>query len=108
MFGCMTRANFMPRYFGRQYGLVDDQGRALHLELSRLRKTYKAEWYVKTGGQLETFAQGHSVEVAAEHHADIPALKGVHEETIAAALEDALAATRPAPNPEPAIVPPTE
>jgi hypothetical protein len=63
---------------------------------------------VKTGGQLETFAQGHSVEVAAEHYADIPALKGVHEATIAAALEDALAATRPAPNPEPRIVTPKQ
>jgi hypothetical protein len=108
LIGGMTRANFMPRYFVRQYGLVDDQGRALHLELSRLRKTYKAEWYVKTSGQLETFAQGHSVEVAAEHYADIPALKGVHEATIAAALEDALAATRPAPDPEPRIVTPKQ
>lgn len=108
LIGGMTRTNFMPRYFVRQYGLVDEQGRALRLELSRLRKTYKAEWYVKTGGQLETFAQGHSVEVAAEHYADIPALKGVHEATIAAALDDALAATRAAPDPEPRVVTPKE
>ena len=57
----VSRGNFMARYFMRQHNLVDDQGRALHLELSRLRKTYKAEWYLKTGGQLETFARGHSV-----------------------------------------------
>lgn len=93
----MTRGNFMARYFVRQHDLVDDQGRALHIELSRLRKTYKAEWYVKTGGQLETFAQGHTVDVAVQHYADIPALKAVHEATIAAAIEDALAAERTEP-----------
>lgn len=93
----VSRGNFMARYFMRQYNLVDDQGRALHLELSRLRKTYKAEWYVKTGGQLETFAHGHSVEVAAEHYADIPALRPIHEATIAAAIEDAMAPARREP-----------
>jgi hypothetical protein len=87
----VSRSNFMARYFMRQHNLVDDQGQALRLELSRLRKTYKAEWYVKTGGQLETFAQGHSIEVAAEHYADIPALRPIHEATIAAAIEDAMA-----------------
>lgn len=93
----VSRGNFMARYFMRQHNLVDDQGRALRLELSRLRKTYKAEWYVKTGGQLETFAQGHSVEVAAEHYADIPALRPIHEATIAAAIEDAMAPARREP-----------
>jgi hypothetical protein len=93
----VSRGNFMARYFMRQHNLVDDQGRALRLELSRLRKTYKAEWYAKTGGQLETFAQGHSVEVAAEHYADIPALRPIHEATIAAAIEDAMAPARREP-----------
>jgi hypothetical protein len=90
----VSRNNFMARYFIRQHDLVDDSGRALHLELSRLRKTYKAEWYVKTGGQLERFAQGHSVEVAAEHYADIPALRALHEATIVTAIEDAMAPAR--------------
>lgn len=93
----VSRSNFLARYFMRQHNLVDDQGRALRLELSRLRKTYKAEWYVKTGGQLETFAQGHSIEVAAEHYADIPALRPIHEATIAAAIEDAMAPARREP-----------
>jgi hypothetical protein len=93
----VSRGNFMARYFMRQHNLVDDQGRALRLELSRLRKTYKAEWYVKTGGQLEAFAQGHSIEVAAEHYADIPALRPIHEATIAAAIEDAIAPARQQP-----------
>lgn len=93
----MSRNNFMARYFIRRHDLVDDSGRALHLELSRLRKTYKAEWYVKTGGQLERFAQGHSVEVAAEHYADIPALRALHEATVTAAIEDAMAPARREP-----------
>jgi hypothetical protein len=42
--------------------------------------------------------------VAAEHYADIPALKGVHEATVAAALEEALAAART----EPRIIPPKQ
>ncbi len=91
----MSHGSLAARYFVRDHGLVDDQGNVLRLELSRLRKTYKAAWYLKTGGQLETFAQGHSVEVAAQHYADIPALRHVHEATIAAALDEALAAVQP-------------
>jgi hypothetical protein len=101
----MTHGTVAARYFVREHDLVDDLGRVLRLELSRLRKTYKAEWYVKTGGQLETFAQGHSVAVAAEHYADIPALKSVHEATIVAALDDALATAR---LDEPRIVTPSQ
>lgn len=91
----MTHGSLAARYFVRDHCLLDDQGNVLRLELSRLRKTYKAAWYVKTGGQLETFAQGHSVEVAAQHYADIPALRHVHEATIAAALNEALATAQP-------------
>lgn len=101
----VTHGSLAARYFVRDHGLVDDQGNVLRLELSRLRKTYKAAWYVKTGGQLETFAQGHSVEVAAQHYADIPALRHVHEATIAAALDDALAASQ---HSEPRVLPPTQ
>jgi hypothetical protein len=52
---------------------------------------------LKTGGQLETFARGHSVEVAADHYADIPALRPIHEAAIAAAIEDAMAPARREP-----------
>lgn len=74
--------------FVERYQLVD--------ELSRLRKTHKAEWYRRTNGQLEQFAVGHSIGVAARHYADIPALRHVHEQTLAAAFHDALdAALKP-------------
>lgn len=76
--------------FVRKHQLLDDDGAALHLSLSRLRKTNKAEWYRKTGGQLEHFAVGHSIPVAARHYAEIPALRPIHERTIAAAIGDAL------------------
>ncbi len=82
--------------FVHRYQLVDDAGAPLRLRLSRLRKTHKAEWYRKTGGQLEQFAVGHSIAVAARHYADIPALRHTHEQTLAAAFTDAVdAALRP-------------
>lgn len=76
--------------FVGHHQLLDDEGAPLHLSLSRLRKTNKAEWYRRTEGQLEHFAVGHSIPVAARHYADIPALRPIHERTIAEALGDAL------------------
>ncbi|KOX56244.1 hypothetical protein ADL19_11290 [Streptomyces purpurogeneiscleroticus] len=82
--------------FVEHYHLIDDDGAPLRLRLSRLRKTYKAEWYRRTNGQLEQFAVGHSIGVAARHYADIPALRHVHEQTLADAFHDALdAALKP-------------
>jgi len=72
------------------HGLQGDNGKTLKLCLSRLRKTHKAAWYRKTGGQLRRFAVGHTVEVAANHYADIPALRPIHEATIAEAMKDAV------------------
>lgn len=77
--------------FVEKYGIVDDDGKPLALNLSRLRKTQKADWYKRTGGQLETFAVGHTIPVAANHYADIPALRHLHEQTIVEALTDAMA-----------------
>lgn len=77
--------------FVEKYGIVDDDGKPLVLNLSRLRKTQKADWYKRTGGQLEIFAVGHTVAVAANHYADIPALRHLHEQTIVEALTDAMA-----------------
>lgn len=82
--------------FVDRYHLVDDDAGPLRLRLSRLRKTHKAEWYRRTNGQLEQFAVGHSIGVAARHYADIPALRHVHEQTLADAFHDALdAALKP-------------
>ncbi|HME69774.1 MAG TPA: hypothetical protein VKM54_07885 [Myxococcota bacterium] len=74
-----------------RHGIVDDEGRPLRLLLSQLRKTHKALWYLKTEGHMTRFAVGHTVDVAARHYADLPSLRPLHEATIAAAFEDALA-----------------
>jgi hypothetical protein len=79
----------MMRTFGQRHDLRDAKGKPLRVMLSRLRKTQKADWYVKTEGQLEQFAVGHTMEVAARHYADIPALRQVHEQTIADGIKDA-------------------
>jgi len=78
--------------FVTRHGLAGDDGHPLKLDLSRLRKTNKAERYLRTQGQLDDFAVGHSISIAANHYADIPALRHVHERTIADALHDALGA----------------
>jgi hypothetical protein len=79
-----------------RHGLLDERGQLLRLNLTRLRKTHKAAWYRRTGGQLDRFAVGHTVAVAADHYADIPALRHLHEATVADAMSDALdAAMRP-------------
>jgi hypothetical protein len=76
-------------------GILDDDAQPAKLVLSRLRKTHKAEWYRRTNGQMEQFAVGHTAEVAANHYADIPALRPFHEAAVAAGLQDALDATLP-------------
>lgn len=73
-----------------RHRIVDDDGRPLTLLLSRLRKTHKALWYLKTGGHMARFAVGHSIEAAAQHYADIPSLRPLHETTVVEALEDAI------------------
>lgn len=91
--------------FAADHGLVDDEDRPLHINLSRLRKTQKAEWYHRTGGQMEQFAIGHTVAVAARHYAEIPALAHIHDAALAGAFRDALDAARIVP--AEAAAPPT-
>ncbi|MCX8571163.1 hypothetical protein [Aminobacter sp. MET-1] len=74
----------------KEHNILDDGGHPLHLELSRLRKTHKALWYLKTEGHMTRFAVGHTREVAARHYADIPALRPLHETTIADAFNEAV------------------
>ncbi|MGQ7394141.1 hypothetical protein ACTGZO_10935, partial [Streptococcus suis] len=78
--------------WAERHGLVDDNQHPLQLDMTRLRKTHKAAWYKRTAGQMRRFAVGHSIEVAADHYADIPALRPIHEATLAAAFADALSA----------------
>lgn len=73
-----------------RHDLLNEGGQPLRLNLTRLRKTHKAAWYRRTGGQLDRFAVGHTIAVAADHYADIPALRHLHEATIADAMSDAL------------------
>lgn len=80
--------------------IVDDAGTPLYLRLSQLRKTHKALWYLKTEGHMTRFAVGHTVEIAARHYADVPSLRPLHEQTVADALEEALAGPRILPPPE--------
>jgi hypothetical protein len=77
------------------HGIVDDDGEALRLVLSRLRKTHKALWYLKTEGHIARFAVGHTPEIAARHYADIPSLRPLHEATLAEAFSEVAAAAGP-------------
>jgi hypothetical protein len=80
--------------FVTDHELCDEQGKPLILHLLRLRKTRRAERYVLGHGQLEDLARGvHTPHVAGDHYADIPALRHIHEATIAQALEEALQQT---------------
>jgi len=103
-----ARLSALATMFVARHGLVGDDGQALHLVLPRSRKTQKAEHYIRTKGQLEVFATGHTIAVAARHYADIPALRHIHEQTVADAFQDALeAALRPKlvrPGDEPAAL----
>jgi hypothetical protein len=79
----------------KEHGLVDDDGEPLRLVLSRLRKTHKALWYLKTDGHMARFAIGHTPEIAARHYADIPSLRPLHEATIADAFSEVVTAAAP-------------
>ncbi len=79
----------------KEHDLVDDDGEPLRLVLSRLRKTHKALWYLKTEGHMARFAVGHTPEIAARHYADIPSLRPLHEATVAEAFSEVAAAAGP-------------
>jgi hypothetical protein len=88
--GLPTRPSSGAAALVRRYGITDPRGCPLAIDLRRLRKTYKAEFYRATGGQLPLLARGHSRQVAAAHYADIPALRDVHEGAVADGLAEAL------------------
>lgn len=88
-------ANKRVAAWAERHNIVDDDGRPLHLLLSRLRKTHKALWYTKTEGHMARFAVGHSREVAARHYADLPSFQPLHEASVADAFREAVATAMP-------------
>lgn len=102
----ISLGNMRVTAWAARHNIVDDDGKPLHLLLSRLRKTHKALWYTKTEGHMARFAVGHSREVAARHYADLPSLRPLHEATVADAFREALATAMPivlAPSAEQAL-----
>ena len=93
-FGGLTSGINYPQHridaWTAQHNIRDDNGQPLHLTFSRLRKTHKALWYLKTEGHMTRFAVGHTKEVAARHYADVPALRPLHESAIADAFTEAV------------------
>ncbi|MFE3572608.1 hypothetical protein ACFXON_24685, partial [Bacillus subtilis] len=91
---CVSGIGVQPRSGSaalvKRNGLTDVDDAPLQVNFLRLRKTYKAEFYRATGGQLPLLARGHSSEVAATHYADIPALREIHENAVADGLTEAL------------------
>lgn len=92
--GIEHQQEIVDRWTG-SHGIRDDDGEPLRLVLSRLRKTHKALWYLKTEGHMARFALGHTPEIAARHYADIPSLRPLHEATVAEALSEAAVAAGP-------------
>jgi hypothetical protein len=92
--GVEHQQELVDRWTG-SHGIFDDNGQPLRLVLSRLRKTHKALWYLKTDGHMARFAVGHTPEIAARHYADIPSLRPLHEATVAEAFAEAAQAAGP-------------
>ncbi|SDM01879.1 hypothetical protein SAMN05660642_01350 [Geodermatophilus siccatus] len=84
--GELVQADAMMRFVER-HGLRDDDGRPLVLLLRRLRKTWKASHYRAVGGDPSLWVQGHSVEVAVNHYADVPALEAAHDQAVADGIQ---------------------
>lgn len=79
--------------FTKRHHIVDDAGKPLlSFEQDRLRKTFKAEQYVRVNGHLADAATDHSKGVHARHYADIPSLRSLHEATAEAGLVSAMEA----------------
>jgi hypothetical protein len=82
--------------FVHRHQITDADGVLLGgIDRRRLRKSYKRDRYLATSGVLPAFAEGHSMEVAGRHYADLPSLRDLHEHTIEGALGDAVAVARP-------------
>jgi hypothetical protein len=65
-------------------------GEPVRLDLRRLRKTYKSFRYIRSGGVLDDFAEGHTKQVAASHYANVEAHRELHETAVEDGLQEAL------------------
>jgi hypothetical protein len=70
--------------------MTDRGGEPVRLDLRRLRKTYKSIRYIRSGGVLDDFADGHTKQVAASHYANIEAHRQLHESAVEDGLREAL------------------
>ncbi|MFJ9145685.1 hypothetical protein [Streptomyces griseus] len=77
--------------------MQDRGGKAVNLDLRRLRKSYKSKQYLQAGGVLPDFATGHTREVAGRHYADIGAHEEIHDQAVEDGLSEALAVHLPPP-----------
>jgi hypothetical protein len=78
-------------HFLKRHPILDDSGIPLPiLTLARLRKTHKAERYLRVNGHLADAADDHTKGVHARHYANIPALLSCHEAAVAAGLQQAM------------------
>jgi len=77
--------------------LTDHDGTPVRLHLARLRKSWKSAQYLRAGGIIADFAQGHTAEVAAGHYADIGSHRDVHEQAVEDGLREAMNVALPPP-----------
>ena len=90
-----TLGKALERFADRHQITDADGAPVVSIDRRRLRKSHKRDRYLATRGVLPDFAEGHSMEVAGRHYADLPSLRDLHEQTIEDALGDAVAVTRP-------------
>jgi hypothetical protein len=70
--------------------MTDRGGEPVRLDLRRLRKTYKSIRYLRSGGMLDDFTEGHTKQIAADHYANIEAHRELHESAVEDGLREAL------------------
>jgi len=87
-----TMSQFFDLWLARhQLDRMEDRGgEPVRLDLRRLRKTFKSIRYVRSGGVLDDFAEGHTKQVAADHYANIEAHRELHETAVENGLQEAL------------------
>ncbi len=77
--------------FCERHQIIGDDGqRIVRFSPARLRKTHKAQRYLRVNGHLADSADDNTKPVAANHYAKVEALRPLHEAAVAAGLQEAL------------------